>query len=117
MRSERLRPVVLIVSAVISIAGCSWCGCPRKDACDLHYCGPEGPDYYRNVATKIDYPCIEEERPDQITVTSAPHTILNRHKDEIWDMTLGQALQLALQNNKIIRVAGQFTAPLNSLMT
>jgi len=117
MRSERLRPVVLIVSAVISIAGCSWCGCPRKDKCDLHYCGPEGPDYYKTVATTIDYPCIEEERPDQIAVTSAPHTILNRHKDQIWDMTLGQALQLALQNNKIIRVAGQFTAPLNSLMT
>ena len=53
----------------------------------------------------------------QVTVTNQPHTIFNRQKDQVWDLTLAQALEMALANNKIIRSAGAFTTPGNALMS
>ncbi len=107
--------IFLVFAALISLtAGCYH----RKDASDLHYVGPEGPDYYKDVATSIEYSTTQQERPEVVTASVEPHTIAERQdKDQIWDLTLGQALQLALANNKIIRSAGTFTTPGNGLMS
>ncbi len=67
---------------------------------------PRGPDYYKDLATSIEYSTTQQERPEVVTASVEPHTIFERRKDQIWDLSLQQALQLALQNNKIIRVAG-----------
>jgi outer membrane protein TolC len=113
MRFQRLKLALIISAAVVALAGCFY----RKGPDELHYLGGDGPDYYKDVATSIEFPTTEEERPAQVTVTGQPHTIANRQKDQVWDLTLSQALEMALANNKIIRSAGSFNAPGNALMT
>ncbi|HEV3300592.1 MAG TPA: TolC family protein [Planctomycetaceae bacterium] len=113
MRFQRLKQALIISAAVVVLAGCFY----RKGPDELHYLGGDGPDYYKDVATSIEFPTTEEERPAQVTVTGQPHTIANRQKDQVWDLTLSQALEMALANNKIIRSAGSFDAPGNALMT
>jgi outer membrane protein TolC len=105
--------VLLLLAAAIPLAA----GCHRKDASDLHYIGPDGPDYYKDIATSIEYSTTEQDRPEVVTASIAPHTIAERQKDQIWDLTLGQAIQMSLANNKIIRSAGAFTTPGNGLMS
>jgi outer membrane protein TolC len=113
MSFQRLKLAFVVCAAVAALAGCFY----RKDPKDLHYLGPDGPDYYKDVATSIEYPTTEEERPVQVTATGQPHTIANRQKDQVWDLTLSQALEIALANNKVIRSAGSFNAPGNALLT
>jgi hypothetical protein len=106
--------IFLLSAALISLAA----GCyHRKDVSDLHYIGHEGPDYYKDVATSIEYSSTQQERPEVVTASVEPHTIAERRRDQVWDLSLGQALQLALANNKIIRSAGAFTTPGNGLMS
>jgi outer membrane protein TolC len=106
--------VLLVLSALIPFAA----GCyQRKDASELHYVGHEGPDYYKDIATSIEYSSTQQERPEVVTASVEPHTIAEPRKDQIWDLTLGQALQLALSNNKVIRSAAAFTTPGNGLMS
>jgi outer membrane protein TolC len=113
MRFQRLKLALIVSAAVVVLAGCFY----RKGPDELHYLGSDGPDYYKDVATQIEFPTTEEQRPEQVTTTNGPHTIANRQKDQVWDMTLSQALELALANNKIIRSAGSFTTPGNALLT
>jgi outer membrane protein TolC len=113
MRFQRLKLAFVVCAAVAALAGCFY----RKGPDELHYIGPDGPDYYKDVATSIEFPTTEEERPAQVSVTSQPHTIANRQKDQVWDLTLAQALEMALANNKVIRSAGAFTTPGNALMS
>jgi outer membrane protein TolC len=113
MRFQRLKLALVVCAAVVVLAGCFY----RKGPDELHYLGSDGPDYYKDVATQIEFPTTEEERPAQVTSTNAPHTLFNRDKDQVWDMTLSQALELALANNKIIRTAGSFTTPGGPLMS
>jgi outer membrane protein TolC len=113
MRFQRLKLTLVISAAVVALAGCFY----RKSPDELHYLGGDGPNYYKDVATSIEFPTTEEERPPQVTVTNQPHTIFNRQKDQVWDLTLAQALEMALANNKIIRSAGAFTTPGNALMS
>jgi outer membrane protein TolC len=113
MSFQRLKLALVISAAVVALAGCFY----RKGPDELHYLGSDGPDYYKDVATSIEYPTTEEERPAQVSSTNEPHTIANRQKDQVWDLTLAQALEMALANNKIIRSAGTFTTPGNALLT
>ena len=113
MRFQRLKLALVVCAAVVALAGCFY----RKGPDELHYLGSDGPDYYKDVATSIEFPTTEEQRPEQVTTTNGPHTIANRQKDQVWDLTLSQALELALANNKIIRTAGSFTTPGNALLT
>ena len=93
-------------------------GCyQRKDASELHYVGHEGPDYYKDIATSIEYSSTQQERPPIVTASIEPHTIAEPRKDQVWDLSLGQALQLAIANNKVIRSASAFTTPGNGLMS
>lgn len=112
MSFQRLKLALVVSAATIALVGCFY----RKGPDELHYLGGDGPDYYKDVATSIEYPTTEEERPAQVTTTTEPHTIANRQKDQVWDLTLAQTLEMALANNKIIRVAGSFNTPGNGLM-
>jgi outer membrane protein TolC len=113
MRLQRLKLALVVSAAVVVLAGCFY----RKGPDELHYLGSDGPDYYKDVATSIEYPTTEEERPAQVATTNEPHTIFSRQKDQVWDLTLSQALEMALANNKIIRTAASFTTPGNPLLT
>jgi outer membrane protein TolC len=112
MRLSRLKCGVLLAAGVLSLAGCF-----RKDASELHYCGDAELDYYKDVATTIDYPNLESTTPSEVVASTEPHSLFDRRKDEIWDLSLAQALQLALANNRIIRSASGFLSPGNQLLS
>jgi outer membrane protein TolC len=76
---------------------------------NLHYLGEADLRYYRDQALQVNYPNVEQATPQEVVYSQRPRTVRERHEeDEIWDLSLAEAIQLALANNKMIRtVAGQ----------
>jgi outer membrane protein TolC len=83
----------------------------------LSYLGEGGNQYYKDVATSIDYPDATQESPEEVLTTAKPRTIRDRSKDDIWEMTLAQAVTMALENNRIIRSDATFLSPGSALFT
>ena len=83
------------------------------------YLGKEKPDqeHYRQAVSEIDYPDVVQSSPRGIEETTPPRTIASQEKDEIWDMSLEEAIHLALCNTDVIRSSGQFLSPNNVLLT
>ena len=87
-------------------------------------CQPQQPFYlkhvdgdlahYKGVATEIEYPDVDAERLDDVSGAKRPFSLVNRDpKDmQIWDLTLEEAMQTALKNNKVMRnIGGQIQGP------
>jgi outer membrane protein TolC len=77
-------------------------GCSTAEK-DLHYLGDADLQYYKETAAEIDYPHVHEDIPDEVLYSSGPRTVLNRHQDTVWDLSLEEAIQTALSNSRIIR--------------
>lgn len=65
-------------------------------------------DYYEDVATRIEYPNTETETNPQATSGAPPRDLTQQKHDQIWNMTLAEAIHLSLANNKIIRTRNDF---------
>ncbi len=100
--------------AAILIAVLGGCSASPKP---LTYFGHADMAYYKGLSTKIDYP--SKTGPDNPGALASLEPPLLRHprKDQLWDMSLGQAMRIALMNNKIIRTRDQFVLPRNPLVT
>jgi hypothetical protein len=100
--------------AAILIAVLGGCSASPKP---LTYFGHADLEYYKGLSTKIDYP--SKTGPDNPGALASLEPPLLRHprKDQLWDMSLGQAMRIALMNNKIIRTRDQFVLPRNPLVT
>lgn len=82
--------------------GASLLGCATDP--ELKYLGDDKQlSYYKTAATSIDYPAVSTQSSPEATMAQRPRTVLDRSKDEIWEISLGEAIQLAIQNNRIIR--------------
>jgi outer membrane protein TolC len=92
----------------LSIAAVLMPGCVGTDK-DLRYIN-EADDvaFHKQVSQTIDYPDVYSGTAQQAAATSPPRTIASRRKDEVVDLTLEQAIQTALANNRIIRTAAGF---------
>ncbi len=90
-------------------------GCVTRDD-PLDYPHDEPVQFYRDHAEQIDYPDVCTTTPDEIAFSDEPHTVLSRERSEPWDMALGEAVSIALHNNRVIRSAGQFLSPGNTLL-
>jgi outer membrane protein TolC len=77
-------------------------GCVETNR-SLHYLGDKDPDYYKEQAQTIDYPHVHEEIPDEVQLTQQPRTIQDRKQDEIRELSLVEAIHLALTNNRIVQ--------------
>src|SRR5262249_24945754 len=55
-----------------------------------------------------DHPEVDEPTPDVVAATRKPRRLGDRNRDEIWDLSLAEAIHLALTNSKFIRTAGEF---------
>lgn len=60
--------------------------------------------YYRDYATTIEYP-VETEGPPTIE-TLPPRTLWNHEPAEYWELTLEEAVQVALANSQVVRDLG-----------
>ena len=92
-RSIRWINALLISSALV--------GC--RTAKPVSYIGDAELRDYIDRTTAIEYPIVNEQTSPDVVNTQRPHTVRDRHDDEVWDMTLMQAVHLAVQNNKLIR--------------
>jgi outer membrane protein TolC len=100
----------------LALAGAMLPGCsgPEKS---LTYVGePEQLDAQDHVM-EIDHPEVDEPTPDVVAAAKKPRRIGDRNRDEIWDLTLVEAIHLALMNSKVIRTQGEFQGNVNSVGT
>ncbi|MCD4727464.1 MAG: TolC family protein, partial [Pirellulales bacterium] len=88
----------------------------------LNGCQPQQPFYlknvdndylhYKGVATEIEYPDVDVERLADAENALAPFSLQRKDNREIWDLTLEEAMRLALMNNKVMRnISGQVQGP------
>jgi outer membrane protein TolC len=83
----------------------------------LKYIGDEPLQYYEETATKIEYPHVYHETREDVQFSGPPQRIRHLRKEDIRDMTLSEAVHLALTNNPIIRTNTEFLSPANRLLT
>ncbi len=68
------------------------------------YLGEDGDlSHYVDVATQMEEPDLQEPVLDEAAQTMRPRTILNADFENVWDLTLEEAIQIAMHNSKVIR--------------
>lgn len=89
----------------------------------LSFIGEESNQYYKDIATNIEFPDETQEIPEQVVNSAKPRTIRDRNKEreftaeDVWEMPLSEAIETAIQNNRIIRSDATFLSPGNALYT
>ncbi len=104
-------------ACLIAAAGLA-VGCKTADGeRELKYIGKDRDlQYYREVSTKIDYPDVAQESPQEVTEAVEPRRLKNLTKDQIYDVGLDEVLRASLQNSEIIRDNASFLSPGNRLL-
>ncbi|MCH7989293.1 MAG: TolC family protein, partial [Planctomycetes bacterium] len=97
MTPRRITSLLCGLLPILSAIGCLETNRP------LHYLGEQGVDYYKEQAQTIDYPHVHEEIPDEVRLTQQPRTIHDRKQDQIREMSLVEAIHLALANNRVVQ--------------
>ena len=92
-RSIRWINALLMSSALV--------GC--RSAKPVSYLGDAELQHYKDKTVAIEYPNVDQATNEEVVNSQRPHTVRDRHQDEVWEMTLMQAVHLAMQNNKMIR--------------
>lgn len=59
--------------------------------------------HYLETATEVAYPDLEQARLEDVTHAKAPLTVADPEFKEFWDLTLQEAVSIALQNSKVLR--------------
>lgn len=114
-----IKCVAICFCGVVLFSGCAKVG-------DLQYLvgesrtspenGTEELDYYLDHATRIDYPSVYQQSPEEVTLSHEPRTIMDLNKDEIRDMSLEDCIRTALLNSTVIRAKSSFMSPGNSIL-
>ncbi len=112
MTSRTFRSYLVITLCLSMVAS----GC-KHGAKDTTYIGEADLKFYRNQATQIEYPTVCQETAPQVQVTQPPRTLESRQQDEVWDLSLQDALQIALRNSEIIKSSAQFLSGGSTLFT
>ena len=85
-----------------SLLGTTLLGCATNP--ELKYLGGEKElNYYKTAATTIDYPAVDTQTSPEAAYAKRPRTVFDREKEEVWEVSLSEAIQLAIKNNNIIR--------------
>src|SRR4051812_7776030 len=100
MHQMRWRRSIRWINALLMCGVMAGCRNPKP----VTYLGDADFQHYRDRTTAIEYPNVDQPTNEGVLYTQRPHTVRDREKDEIWEMTLLQAVHTALQNNKIIRI-------------
>lgn len=100
-----------LLVTILFVSGCA------TGAESLTYVGDAELQYYKDNAQQIDYPDVDSQTAGDAMATDEPRMLGLRKKDEIWNLTLMEAIHKALANNRVIRSNGQFLSPGNGLYT
>lgn len=107
--NSRLRVAVLVAWCAAQILGCAQSK-PR------HYLGEADLNYYVDKATSIEYPNVATATNDVAAYSDKPPTVREPSEQPVWEMTLQEALQMALANTKVIKSRAAFKSPGNVLL-
>jgi outer membrane protein TolC len=117
MASNRLLAVPVRFIACLAIACAPNCGCSFSPNKNLSYVGkPEPEELVSSKFTTGDIP-ETESNVDSIPITSKPRTLADHSREKIWDLSLAEAIHLALINNKIVRTRNDYLAGSSLLMS
>ncbi len=101
---------LLMIPALVATCGCAaWRGTePLVDNPVV--------EHYRRIAERVAFPehQFEEVRPQPSLGESRP--LVAPRPEELWHLSLAEAVRLALQNNQIIRQNAQFLSPQNPVL-
>lgn len=99
MSRQLLLPGVLLAVVSIVATGCR----PQQPG----YLFEDGDlSHYVGVATQIEYPDVQPCSLDEVKGALPPLTLENSKPKEIWDLTLEEAMRIALNNGNVIRSLG-----------
>jgi outer membrane protein TolC len=98
----------------LALAGAMVPGCAGTQK--INYLGKAELSDYKDRVMEIDHPTVDEPTPDVVAVTQKPRRIGDRSKDEIWDLSLAEAIHIALVNNKILRIRSDYRTPGSQIM-
>ncbi len=91
--------LVLLLMAVMTLSGCH----PTQP----FYLFEKGDlQHYIDTATEIEYPDVDQAALSEAAGAREPLTLLNPHFDEFWNLTLEEAMHIALKNSTVIRTLG-----------
>ena len=110
MGSRQMLRWIGVMSLLALSAGCS------TGEKSLHYLGDACLHHYKDVATSIDYESTSAEPSETLALTREPHRLRSMEDAAPWDITLEEALHLAVANNAVIRDNAQFLSPTNRLL-
>lgn len=105
------------VAGTAALAGLGLVGGCRSLSSEpaIAYVGDADLEHYVGRATSVATPDVATVADDS-AVSFPPHTVTDRSRDEIRDITLTEAIHLSLSNSEVIRERGQFLSPTNPLL-
>ena len=110
---SRQAPLVSVVAAAILVV---LMGCQPQEPFYLKHMDNEA-QFWKGVATEIEVPDIDVERLADAANATPPPSLMNRKDREVWNLTLEEAIQIALKNNKVMRnIGGQVQGPPDFLL-
>ncbi|MGN6135160.1 MAG: TolC family protein, partial [Aureliella sp.] len=100
MQRRRLkRAGALLCAFTLALNGCH---ANRKFA----FPDPKGKSYYQDFATQIEYPNVRSCLVPEVAGATAPLTTDNPAELPVWEMTLDEAVHMAMQRSDILRTLG-----------
>ncbi|MCA8994247.1 MAG: TolC family protein [Planctomycetaceae bacterium] len=90
--------------------------CRHADTHDTFLFPGAGYGDYVDKATRINYPEVDLPLDERVNFAVEPRRLSRDEKDEVWDVSLAEAIQLALANSRVIRSSGQFLSPGNAIL-
>lgn len=106
---RRLRAWGLLPALLAWVAGCA-------QSLERHYLGDADLIYYKNSATAIEYPNVDTQVDVRALASQKPPTVRDPSTQKEWDISLAEAVQIAISNSKVIRSRNTFKSPANPLM-
>lgn len=111
---SRKAPIVRVIMTVVVAA---LAGCQPQQPFYFKKVDDNNLAHWKGVATEIEYPDVEADRLDDVEGSKRPFSLMNNEKQEVWDLTLEEAMRLALTNNKVMRnIGGQIQGPPDFLL-
>ena len=100
--SERLRHTTAIcITVLVLVSGCH----PTQP---FYFENDGDLSHYLNAATQVEFADLDVEPSAEATGAIEPHHLRNLQLNNFWDISLEEAIAMALHNSKVIRSAAMF---------
>ncbi len=111
---RRLRRAVLIA---LCISLQMFYSCKYPAPVKKHYFGDPAPAEYIAESTKVAHAEVFDPGVSVAQFAMEPQRLRGTRVDDVWDLTLTEAVHIALKNSRIIRQSGAFLSPGNPLFS